>query len=219
MNAHKGGSMSRLAARVAALFRRALVAANRFEGALLFLLVASAGLNVVLAYQLRAAERLLQFRAYRSESPLQMGLLLSPVRAVRLHDGAADVIWHGASGKPTLIYAFSPHCYWSGKNVPGINNLVRAIGDTHNVVGLSLSTRGLGEWLKLNDMRLTIWIEPDPDAIGSYRLNYTPTTLVISPEGRVIRYWTGAYTDAIVEEMSAHFGVALTSVDLAIRRD
>jgi len=43
----------------------------------------------------------------------------------------------------------------------------------------------------------------------SDRLRVAPTTIVISPEGKVLKVWTGAYRDGLRQEIEAFLGVHL----------
>jgi len=47
---------------------------------------------------------------------------------------------------------------------------------------------------------------------NAYKVGGTPNTLVISPEGRVLKNWRGAYMDDLQREVEQYFEVELPGI-------
>ena len=45
--------------------------------------------------------------------------------------------------------------------------------------------------------------------LQSLGLGSTPQTIVVSPEGKVLKVWTGAYDDKLKSEIEDYFGTQL----------
>jgi hypothetical protein len=70
----------------------------------------------------------------------------------------------------------------------------------YRFVGLSLSDTGLTEYVTKNELEFPIYAGLSPETIKSYKLGGTPQTIVISPEGKVLQDWAGAYGQIHVKE-------------------
>ncbi|MGE0887721.1 MAG: hypothetical protein AB7P14_29725 [Blastocatellales bacterium] len=57
----------------------------------------------------------------------------------------------------------------------------------------------------------TIYKQPTEEAIEQLGLGSTPQTIVISPEGKVLKNWVGAYGSS-KPEIEAYFGVQLPGI-------
>jgi peroxiredoxin len=166
--------------------------------------------NVVLGLALlRLAGRPWPSPAMRSEraSVPAVGDQLPSLEA-RGKDTHREVLTFEPRGRPTLLYVFAPTCRWCARNLDNAKVVFAAAANTYRIVALSLAPEA-GTAASDFPANVQILVEPSPAAYEPYHLGSTPATLVISPEGRVLQAWVGAYTGDIGKEVESHFGVAL----------
>jgi peroxiredoxin len=175
-------------------------------------LYAALGASIIInVYQ---AERL----RTRSQSPansLKTGASLPPLRAKDLN-GLPVTLLYGDTDKPTVLYVFKPSCPWCKKNEDSIRSLVREAGERYRFVALSLSSDGLKDYLHAYDSGIaTVYTEVAEDTQTQYRLWSTPTTLVISPRGRLLSIWVGAFVGDTRTQIEHFFSIGLPRIDAA----
>jgi hypothetical protein len=79
-------------------------------------------------------------------------------------------------------------------------------------IGVSLKEEGLDEYVRKHAWAFPVYSGISRDAIQYFRFRSTPTTVVISPGGRVLHSWTGAYGGALLEEVQAALKVRLAGI-------
>ena len=109
----------------------------------------------------------------------------------------------------TVLYVFVPPCRWCARNLANVQALARAGGKTYRIVGLSLSDENLKEYVARSGVEFPVYSHLAPEAIGALGLGSTPQTLVVSPEAKLLRNWTGAYSGDLQAEVERYFGVRL----------
>ena len=179
--------------------------ASRSKGldvVLLLLLFASLSINVYLGWRVKSG----------SADPnvphkVVPGTLVEPIMALTL-DGVAQTISYHDSDKPTVLYILSPDCIWCERNRDNIAKLTE-LGDRFRFVGISLTERGLSEYVKKCQFKFPIYMRVTPESMTSLGLGTTPQTIVISPEGRVLKNWSGAYTERTRGEIEEYFQTRL----------
>ncbi len=187
---------------------------GRFDRAtqlVLFLLVtASLGLNAVVAHRLRRLEATV---GPARQPPLEVGASVPPIVAKGL-DGRSDTIAYAGSTRLTVLYVFTPQCVWCARNLANLKTLLRAKAGDHRFLGLSLSEDGVADYVRTHELMLPVFTGISSNTISTYHLGGTPQTLVISPEGRVVKNWSGAWIDKQKAEIEAFFQVQLPGIQL-----
>ncbi len=123
--------------------------------------------------------------------------------------GEKTALAYGAAERTTILYVFSPSCVWCARNADAINALNTKLSGKYRIVGLSLDSEGLAAYVRAHHLRFPVLTNiPDP-VISAYRLWSTPETLVIGPDGTVIRTWVGAYTQSTKLEIERFFSLTL----------
>jgi hypothetical protein len=79
----------------------------------------------------------------------------------------------------------------------------------YRFIGVSLSEQGLAEYVAKNDLKLPIYSGLSPETLKTYKLRSTPQTIVISPEGKVLQDWAGAYVGEQKSQVEGAFHVSL----------
>jgi peroxiredoxin len=174
--------------------------------AVLLVLVVSVTLNVVLASRVWSFAHFQSIRA--SERFLKIGARMSPITAKRL-DGQQEVISYQATNEPTVLYIFTPPCSWCARNMDNFKTLLGKGSGQYRFIGLSLSAEGLAEYVAKNELKLPVYSGLSAESLKSYKLGSTPQTIVISPEGRVLQNWMGAYVGDQKSQVEAFFHVSL----------
>jgi hypothetical protein len=178
---------------------------KRTDGFLLLILVASLSLNVYLGWRVSQGKTTATKPNAFSVSP---GSKVDPVTAFGL-DGKKLTISYEATDKPTVFFVLSPTCVWCDRNNANFLKLNELKGNDFRFIGLSLAEPGLAEYVKAHHLNCPVYTGLSPETVKALGLGSTPQTLVISPEGRVLKNWTGAYIDRLRPEVEAYFGVTL----------
>ena len=82
----------------------------------------------------------------------------------------------------------------------------------YRFIGLSLSDEALQEYVAKNDLKLPVYSGLSPETLKTYKLGSTPQTIVISPEGKVLQNWAGAYVGDQKTQVEAFFRVSLPGI-------
>lgn len=179
---------------------------RRTDVFVLLLLLASLSLNVYLGWQVRQAKT--PSSSQQNTFKLSPGMKVESVTAVAV-DGKPVTISYEDSDKPTVFYVLSPSCVWCERNQANIDKLAELKGNDFRFIGLSLVEPGLKEYLEEHQLRFPTYTRLTSEAINSLGLGGTPQTIVISPEGRVLKSWRGAYTEQVQPELEEFFQIRL----------
>jgi hypothetical protein len=144
--------------------------------------------------------------------PLPEGISLDPFEVQDL-SGKPHLIQFGTPGsKPTVLYVFRPGCSWCRRNSRNIALLASHAGGLYNFIGLSLTTSGLDEFIRRNNVQFPVYVNIPSSVRARYRLGSTPETIVVSSNGTVLKSWSGAYTqEPIKSDVERFFALQLPS--------
>lgn len=136
-----------------------------------------------------------------------IGSSLPPLQAWR-SDGKPEAV-EFTGQQPTVVYVFTPTCQWCDRNLDNLKALLTVATRTHRVIGLSLDPT-LHDYVEKNELEnLPVYVNPSRDTMEAYMFGPTPLTLVISPSGRVLKSWVGAYGGAVKEDVEKYFRLEL----------
>jgi peroxiredoxin len=169
-------------------------------------LAASVTINVVLAHRLRSLTHAQSARL--ADSLLKTGTIVPPFTADRL-DGQQELISYQISNQPTVLYVFTPSCSWCARNMDNFKTLVSKTHRQYRFIGLSLSEEGLPQYVATNDLWIPVYSGLAKATKEAYKLGGTPETIVVSPEGRILQVWMGAYIGNQQSSVEEFFDVAL----------
>lgn len=139
---------------------------------------------------------------------------VAPTIKARTMDNKEVLINYGIEKKQTILYVFSPSCSWSSSNWSSVNFLAKNIDKNSRFFGLALNANNLQEHLKTNQVSFPVYKELSSEAIGKLELGLAPQTIVISPTGKIIKSWTGAYSGDIQREIETFFRIKLPGVNV-----
>jgi len=172
-------------------------------------LVLSVGLNVLLAHRVRSVTEVQRTRV--GDRLLKVSTTVPPISAKRL--GAhQELISYKDANQPTVLYVFAPPCSWCARNLDNFKTLLDKEGGHYRFIGLSLSEVTLPEYVAKNSLKLPVYSDLSPETLKTYKLGSTPQTIVISPEGKVLQDWAGAYVGDQKSQVEAFFHVTLPGI-------
>jgi len=173
------------------------------------LLICSVSINVFLARKTNSLRSALVH--VKTEDSLPVGTSLPPIVAKGL-DGRPATISYMPDKLPTILYVFKPSCGWCTKNIQNIKALAESTRGKYQVIGISLSSDNLQEYVTKSDLTFPVYSDLPPDVAINYRMGGTPQTIVISNEGKLIKEWKGAYIGNTKQQIETQFGLELPGI-------
>ena len=174
-------------------------------------LLMSTGLNVALAIRSSQQRSVIETR---SGQPMALvGATIREIEGVG-RDGKRVRVSLTADERPTVVYVLQPGCGWCLRNSEAIQALAERAGGRNRFVAVVLGNQATDEFLDSHIPACEVLTGIDPDFVKAYDLAGTPRTLVIAPDGTVMRNWVGAYAGELHDEISAYFGVELPEAQL-----
>jgi peroxiredoxin len=165
----------------------------------------SLAVNLLLAYRIRQGN---PSSASVKVAPLPVGTAVSPIKAQSL-DGGEVTISYKDSSQPLVIYVFTPQCAWCVRNLVNLKAILTQKRDSYRFIALSLTDKDLKQYVAEQQIDVPVFINPGDEARKQYGLGGTPQTIIVSPDGKVLQNWVGAYTGARQAEVERFFGVSL----------
>jgi len=172
-------------------------------------LVCSLAINLLLSRRLATAKRLVT--VMKSEAQLSEGDRLAALTA-KDPQGQIAKLDYKNTNLPTVVFVISPTCGWCTKNIMNMRALFEKASDRYRFVGLSLSSDKLLNYVKENKLEFPIFTDLPYLPTRDYKLGGTPQTFVVSPNGEVMKIWTGAFAEGKQKEVEAYFGVSLPGI-------
>ncbi|HKY42953.1 MAG TPA: redoxin domain-containing protein, partial [Pyrinomonadaceae bacterium] len=143
---------------------------------------------------------------------LPTGASIQPLK-VRSLEGQEQVISFAESKTPVVIYVFTPECVWCSRNLENIRTLLTQKQGAYRFVGLSLSKKNdVKDYVAQTKLDFPVFEGLSDEAMQEYKLGITPQTIVVSPEGKVVQNWVGAYVGSNQTEIEKFFGIQLPGV-------
>jgi hypothetical protein len=169
------------------------------------LLIVSLGLNLLQNQRLQGTAHA------REQLPLP-GTRLPAIDVVSA--GAQEMrLEYNAQSLPTILYYFSPSCGWCERNWNSVSALERATRGRYRFVAVTTA----GETARRDRAsRLpvpTYWGLSESQRLA-HEFAGTPHTVAVSPDGRVLQSWSGAYVRNVRVDVERYFQVQLPEVKL-----
>lgn len=173
---------------------------------MLSVLFISGALNFMLARQVKNDFKVIH--DMKAAKRLGVGTKV-PNIAGKSPDGKPIEINFATLGKPTILYVFTPTCGWCKRNFNNMMALHRNVEGRYAFVGVSLTSADVAKYVKQQAIDYQV-VDEIPDSVkDSYKLGGTPTTIVVSPDNKVLKIWFGAYDGQLLTEVSNYFEVSL----------
>jgi peroxiredoxin len=157
-------------------------------------------LNVVQSERVRASHRV-------QAGTVREGTELPPLDLVA-SDGRPVQLRYAAGGLPTVLYYFSPTCGWCERNWRNVAAVERQTKGRYRFVPLS-TTIDVQRIRAAHGIDFEIYSGLTEEARRAHGLAGTPHTIVVSPAGRVLKAWAGAYNERVSREIATYLQVDL----------
>ena len=170
------------------------------------LLVCSLGVNLLLTRKVSSLKAYIALM--KSEGQLAKGDKV-PSLTAKDPQGQTAVLDYGGTNLPTVLFVITPSCGWCAKNMANMKALADKASTRYRFVALSLSPDKLADYVVKNQIQFPVYTDLPFEPIRDYKLGGTPETIVVSPEGEVLKVWSGAYADDMQKDIESYFGVSL----------
>src|SRR6266852_4861010 len=177
--------------------------------AVIVALFLSVGLNVLLARKVRSLTYARP--AMKADRLLKVGTTVPPIEAKRL-DGQQDLIAYQGTNQPTVLYVFTPQCIWCQRNLENLKTLIKEKRGEYRFVGISLTDEGVGKYVTDKGLDIPIYTGLSMEARTTYKMGSTPETIAVSPDGKVVQVWGGAYVGEPRSQVESYFHVTLPGI-------
>lgn len=134
------------------------------------------------------------------------GMTVPPLQARDLNGATRTIAFDDYVGA-TVIYVISPSCGWCEINAPNISYLSQHARG-FRFIAVSTAPQGIPEFVERTGLPFPVLRDPSPGSVIAFRLRATPTTIVVSHEGKVIRAWQGAFQSGARTEIGNFFGLS-----------
>jgi hypothetical protein len=128
-------------------------------------------------------------------------------------DGKPVEVLYGKDARKVLVLVFSPTCAFCDQNWPKweqvISSLDRSAVRPVAVDVTSTTTAGFVSQHQLAS--LPVFLKVDPRATLDYRFHLTPQTILVGPNGKVERVWTGVLNDSAMADLKQRLGGSKTA--------
>jgi len=169
------------------------------------LLALSVTINFLLARDLSKLRNVVD--AMKSENSLRVGTMVPPIDGYSVKGEKQSLTFN--YDMPTVVYVFTPQCSWCRKNLNNLHSLIDNSGANYRIVGVSLSADDVEKYLEAEHLAFPVYTHISQAIQLAYHLGGTPTTIVVSPQSKVLKVWYGAYEGAIKEEIENYLKVQL----------
>lgn len=127
-----------------------------------------------------------------------------PAPELQLHDiESQPVSLTDYRGQVVLVNNWATWCPPCREEMPILNEYFR---DHHHqnfvIVAINAgdSVTMVSDFVARYGLDFPVWIDPGSSALNSFRNNYLPSSYLVNTEGQVIKAWSGAVTQASLEE-------------------
>jgi hypothetical protein len=174
----------------------------------LMICVASLAINVLQGRRILRLED--EISTGNSREALTEGQDL-PSLAVTDKDGKTAILDFRSDSRQTMIYVLSPSCIWCERNSRSFDALSKS-GLNLRILGLSASLEGMEAFVARTGFEFPVY-KPTGSTAVERRLadTPTPTTILVSRSGTVIKLWSGSYVGSNRASLQEYFKIVLPS--------
>jgi len=171
----------------------------------------SACCAVLLAANIALIHQNSQLKAQLSLPPPLMeaaaGAQVPDLRGVDVEGKPVEVLY-GKDSRKVLVMVFSPTCPFCDQNWPKWQQVISSLDPSAIrpvlVDVTSTTTAGFISQHQLSS--LPVILKADPRDTMDYRMHLTPQTILVDPNGKVEKVWTGVMTDSAVADLKQRTG-------------
>jgi peroxiredoxin len=168
------------------------------------------GVNIALVRQNR------QLKAQLSQPPpaleLATGTQMPDMRGFD-PDGKPVEVLYGKDPRKVLVFVFSPTCPFCEQNWPKWEQVISSLDRSAvRPVGVDVTSTSKAPFLSQHQLTgLPVFEKVEPKAMMNYHFQLTPQTILLDPDGKVEKVWTGVMTDSAVADLKLRMGGSKTA--------
>jgi hypothetical protein len=159
-----------------------------------------------------------QLKARLELPPPQMeasqGAQMPDLRGTDLEGKPVEVLY-GKDSRKVLVLVFSPTCPFCDQNWPKWQQVISSLDRSavRPVLVDVTSTTTVGFVSQHQLASLPVILKVDPRATLDYRMQLTPQTILVDPNGKVEKVWTGVLNDSSLADLKQHLADSKTTVN------
>jgi peroxiredoxin len=166
--------------------------------------------NIALIHQNR------QLKAQLSQPPpaleLTTGMQMPDLRGFDPEGKPVEVLY-GKDPRKVLVFVFSPTCPFCEQNWPKWEQVISALDHSAvRPVGVDVTSTSKAPFLSQHQLTgLPVFEKVEPHVMLNYHFQLTPQTILLDPDGKVEKVWTGVMTDSAVADLKQRTGGGKTA--------
>jgi peroxiredoxin len=128
-------------------------------------------------------------------------------------DGKPVEVDYGKDPRKVLVLVFSPTCPFCEQNWPKWEHVISSLDrSVVRPVGVDVTSTAKEPFLSQHQLTgLPVIEKVDPKVMLNYRFQLTPQTILLDPNGKVEKVWTGVMTDSSVADLQQRAGGSKTA--------
>jgi peroxiredoxin len=123
-------------------------------------------------------------------------------------DGKPVEVLYGKDPRKVLVLVFSPTCPFCEQNWPKWEQVISSLDrSVVRPVGVDVTSTSKEPFLSQHELTgLPVFEKVEPKVMMNYRFQLTPQTILLDPDGKVEKVWTGVMTDSAVADLKQRMG-------------
>jgi len=128
-------------------------------------------------------------------------------------DGKPVEVLYGKDSRKVLVLVFSPTCPFCDQNWPKWYDLMSSLNRTAvRPVAVDVTSSSTPGFLSQHQLaEMPVFLKVDPQATVNYRFHLTPQTILVGPDGKVEKVWSGVLSDSAMAELKQRVGANKTT--------
>jgi peroxiredoxin len=128
-------------------------------------------------------------------------------------EGKPVEVLYGKDPRKVLVFVFSPTCPFCEQNWPKWEQVISALDHSAvRPVGVDVTSTSKAPFLSQHQLSgLPVFEKVEPHVMLNYHFQLTPQTILLDPDGKVEKVWTGVMTDSAVADLKQRTGGGKTA--------
>lgn len=173
---------------------------------LILLLFCSLTLNVYQGIRIRRTP--VNQSEYIAAPTLDIGAYISDLNVRDINNNDITISF-GVINEYTILFLFSPTCYWCNRNMANFKAIASSQQNSYNVIGISLTDNKLLDYIEHYNIDFPVYTNMLDNTRNMLMARRVPQTLVVSSDGQVVKLWLGAYRGETKRDVEKYFNVNL----------
>jgi peroxiredoxin len=140
------------------------------------------------------------------------GAQMPDLRGTDLEGKPVEVLY-GKDSRKVLVLVFSPTCPFCDQNWPKWQQVISSLDRSAiRPVLVDVTSTTTASFVSQHQLAsLPVILKADPRDTLDYRLHLTPQTILVDPNGKVEKVWTGVLNDSSLADLKQRMGGSKTA--------